>query len=212
MLGRTGLSILLSFCLARAPVAQEIVEPPDVRIGDQWFTTWIDYWTNRPSYTATREVVNVTGTAIQVIVKPATGGEFDEIYTSQWNQVTSPISVFEPHSGLLQFPLYVGKAYSVDYVVTFGKNRELRSRHQRTAKVLGWEEVAVPAGKFRALKVEIEGTWASLESASRHGFAKDTIWWVPAIKRWAKRTYEDRSYSGQVGSRTGEELMDYSVK
>ena len=30
-------------------------------------------------------------------------------------------------------------------------------RHERTIKVIGWEEVVVPAGRFRALRIEAEG-------------------------------------------------------
>src|SRR5687768_5681320 len=106
-----SLSTALFLCLVHAAVAQEQIERPDVKSGDQWFTTWIDYWTNRPAYTATREVVNVTDHALQVVVRPATGGEFDEIYTRDWNHITYPGGVMEPNSGLLKFPLFVGKTY-----------------------------------------------------------------------------------------------------
>ena len=45
-------------------------------------------------------------------------------------------------------------------------------RHDRRVKVVGWEEVGVPAGKFRALRIESEGRFQRVDT-SISGTAKD---------------------------------------
>ncbi|HVJ13211.1 MAG TPA: hypothetical protein VNC62_16680, partial [Burkholderiales bacterium] len=58
--------------------------------------------------------------------------------------------------------------------------------------VVGWEEIEVPAGKFRALKVHAEGTYQRLDRPNA-GWARNTFWYVPTVKRWVKSLYQDPS-------------------
>ena len=63
----------------------------------------------------------------------------------------------------------------------------------------------VPAGRFRALKIEASGVWRRLDKQTS-GWARNTVWYVPQAKRWVKTLYEDAQ--GKVG----EELVFYVVQ
>ena len=61
---------------------------------------------------------------------------------------------------------------------------------QYTTRVVGWEAVTVPAGTFRALRLEVEGNrgkdpdaywWPKQAARFRH-----TIWYAPEVRRYVK--------------------------
>ena len=62
----------------------------------------------------------------------------------------------------------------------------------------------VPAGRFRALRVEIEGPWERLDIKAS-GRSRSTMWYVPAVKRWVKYVYYDEG----AGAHYGEELVSF---
>ena len=66
--------------------------------------------------------------------------------------------------------------------------------------MVGWEDIEVPAGKFRALKVQAEGTFRRSIGPSPDE-ARNTYWYVPQVKRWVKtstRIPQPRSRRGAV--------------
>jgi len=56
-------------------------------------------------------------------------------------------------------------------------------------KVAGWEEVAVPAGKFRALKIEGDGTYTRNDTRQT-GRSKMELWYVPEVNRWVRFRFQ----------------------
>jgi hypothetical protein len=93
-----------------------------------------------------------------------------------------------------------------------------KARNERQVDVIGWEDVTVPAGKFRALKIVSDGRFERTSDAMR-GTSRNVIWYVPEVRRWVKLTLENRSDSakGKVkgkgrGEHTGEELVAYELK
>ncbi|MDQ2860458.1 MAG: hypothetical protein M3T55_06985 [Pseudomonadota bacterium] len=56
------------------------------------------------------------------------------------------------------FPLVIGKTWTADYVEPRQYGLQTFARFHTVYKVVGWEDVVVPAGTFRALKVEANGT------------------------------------------------------
>lgn len=75
------------------------------------------------------------------------------------------------------------------------------------ARVLGWEEVEVPAGKFKALKVERE--MISTPNAEGQGRV-DTIWFAPEVKANVKVRRESR-YRSFVTLNYTRELVSYEL-
>ena len=57
-----------------------------------------------------------------------------------------------------EFPLSVGKTWELAYTDDHpaNKNHKSETRHLKY-RVVGWEDVDVPAGKFKALKIEADG-------------------------------------------------------
>ena len=190
------------------------VTKPDVKVGDSWTYRRMDYWANKPTATREIRVAHASDRAIQIVVSEPGGREFDETYTPDWNAVATSRANFNPHSGWLKFPLQVGATYKLAYEMEFGAARNWRVRQEHTVKVLGWEEIVVPAGKFRALKIETEGEFRRLDTSAA-GTAKYTIWYVPEVKRWVKFMYEDVTAVGGprgANNKFGEELVEFKLQ
>ena len=56
------------------------------------------------------------------------------------------------------FPLKVGDTWTADYAEPTPHGLQTYAHFQTTYKVVGWEDVTVPAGTFHALKIEANGT------------------------------------------------------
>ena len=86
----------------------------------------------------------------------------------------------------LQWPLEVGKTYSFD--IAFGGGQVAKW----SGKVAALEDVEVPAGKFKAYRIEFE------RGGSFRSAASDTFWYAPDakvfVKRVSKRANNVRSY------------------
>ena len=136
------------------------------------------------------------------------------------------------------FPLSVGKSWTIEYSED-NPNREHTSEHYNTPyKVVGWEDVTVPAGSFHALKIEADGTWAaaiapavSAAAGSRvdrqgtttivqtnrtmpstvSGRTYHAFWYVPEVKRWVKSVEEYYSATGTRTSSFKTELQSYKL-
>lgn len=142
--------------------------------------------------------------------------------------------VLEP----LSFPLDVGKTWTVKYEEANPNPQKLREIDVHHYKVIGWEDISVPAGKFHALKIESKGSWTAdlmphlvnNALASRQGNVTalsterlltlskrvsgdyyEAFWYVPAIKRWVKSTEENYSSNGELASVTSTELESYTI-
>jgi hypothetical protein len=186
---------------------------PGVKVGDTWTYTRT---TNSPVGGGFRQAraVQVNDKAIQLVITDAAGKESDETYTPDWNVVASAFGIFYPNIGLFQFPLKVGAGYAFQFEVVPALATNVRTRHEHTAKVVGWEEVQVPAGKYRAVKVEARGTWRRLD-ISAEGTAHFVMWYVPELRRWARFSYDEdiRTASGiKPAIRVLDELIAFKLE
>lgn len=87
----------------------------------------------------------------------------------------------------------------------------LSQRAWRTsARVLGWDQVDVPAGRFRALRVEVSGHRAVRGNANDTvGRFLLTVWYAPDVKRLVR--LEHKAWSGAYtnrGRQIGEEVVE----
>ena len=55
------------------------------------------------------------------------------------------------------FPLKIGATWEEDFVDPRRQGAQTSAHVQRTYRVVGWEDVTVPAGTFHALKIEANG-------------------------------------------------------
>ena len=136
------------------------------------------------------------------------------------------------------FPLNVGKTWRLEYTEQNPSPQKLRETDTLPYKVVGWEDITVPAGKFRALKIESDGRWAAdiaprvvngaLVARQRSAITQTTesrvvqgvrvsgryykcFWYVPEVKRWVKSTGENYSASGSLSQVVTDELEDFNV-
>jgi len=142
--------------------------------------------------------------------------------------------VMSPDSGLFRFPLRPGSRHASTFQVDSTKRggdaggRAIQgvstSSLDLEIKVASWEEVVVPAGRFRALRIEAEGRLTRLQSfnpsggpmPSSRGFARIVVWYAPEVRRWVKYTYDDSilQFAGLLSpnDRLGEELVEFKLQ
>ena len=121
------------------------------------------------------------------------------------------------HRRILNFPLVVGKKWNDEF-----KSMSPDGFHggpaAETIKVLGWEEVGVPAGKFKAVKLEYlvstgpPGLPAIMESMAWY-------WYSPEVKYMVKSQYGKDYVEAVVpldpsfkGGREDWKLISYKLK
>ena len=98
-------------------------------------------------------------------------GDLNLVKAVEGEQVTR---LRDPHSGFLNFPLFVGKNWSHSY-----RNRELSSDVLRNARyeVEAYEKVTVKAGTLEAFKIEGRDQRSDRPYAIRLRF-----WYAPEVK------------------------------
>jgi hypothetical protein len=209
----TRFEALLFLALA-AGVAQaqaDAVPRPDVKPGDSWSYRRVDRLSNRQGVQHST-VSFANDRVIQLVVRR--GGdarEYDSTYTADWNLVSSARNVFiEPDQGVFRFPLRPGEEHRTAYDMKRPDLGAFHIRVEENVKVAGWEEVAVPAGKFRALRIEGEGPYQRLD-VSGGGTIKEVQWYAPEVKRIVKWTYQASTFRGPA-EWFAIELVAYELK
>ncbi|KPK91141.1 MAG: hypothetical protein AMJ94_07770 [Deltaproteobacteria bacterium SM23_61] len=113
---------------------------------------------------------------------------------------------------ILNFPLTPGKKWKGE----FQRNEVAPlggvgiAQYQETFRSLGWEEVKVRAGKFKAFKVEYKfvRTFGMMASSGEN---KAWYWYSPEVKNLVKCKYE-KGYSEYPAERGNWELVSYELK
>jgi hypothetical protein len=138
------------------------------------------------------------------------------------------------------FPMESGKKWTISYLRE-NPNKKVKTHWTELRyEATGWEEVSVPAGTFRAFKVEAEGTWRDefnptpLTAGSATQMDKDgsvivvknqrpmtpapltgkifrSYWFVPAVKREIKNVEEQFNSDGSLATRSTWELESFSL-
>ena len=203
---RTLFSLLLfAFPLLSAGQFDAPIRRPEIRVGDSWtyrstnvLSPGVDVHETRVSF-ADAKVILVVST------RKGDGKEFDSTWTSEWNAVSSYTGVmYRPPTGILRFPLRVGDKYPIKFEQLRPRVSTVMSLATGTATVVGWELVEVPAGKFRAMKVETEWTNQPFDG-SRAFQQQATFWYVPEVRRWVKLQ------AVNPNRRLSEELLEYKL-
>lgn len=214
MLFRLLAFIALTLALA-APCSAQSDAPvprPQVKPGDTWTFRRVDH-TGEDATRSFAETVTFANERVIQIVHKREGmeKEIDATFTAEWNAVSSPnTGIFDPDQGLLRFPLRPGDTHDASYDVRFPRQGAYEVKQQRHVKVIGWEDVKVPAGTFRALRVESAGTWYRVDRGVS-GEAKEVMWYAPQVKRYVKWAFDNWTPRGRSQSWAWE-LVDYHVQ
>ncbi len=201
-----------ALCAAQAGAP---VPKPEVKVGDRWIYHHWDQLAQNLVKTYELRVTFADRNVIHTVVTRQDQRETDAMWTSEWNATQFVLSegVVDPHTGFFKFPLQVGDRYKASFEVALPQRGSHRFRREQTVKVVGWEEVVVPAGKFRALRLEAEGSSQRLDTGGRsRGRARNTFWYAPEAKRWVKSIFETHSSKGSPSDLWVEELVLFNVQ
>lgn len=120
---------------------------------------------------------------------------------------------------ILNFPLTPGKEWKDLYQVDEpgGWGGIVAVDYHETFRVLGWEELQVRAGKFKAIKVEykLEPSWRDGIGWLSGGEFKAFYWYSPEVKNFVKCQYEKGYREARIqgkGDRENWELVSYELK
>lgn len=137
------------------------------------------------------------------------------------------------------FPMSVGKSWDLEFTDDHPSNKSHESETRRLKyRVVGWEDVEVPAGKFKALKIEADGAWSgeiaprtaastatqtgaqgTMAAAQTVNITAETVtgrlyqayWYAPEVKREVKSVEESYDTNGVRSARFTNELESYKV-
>lgn len=229
--------------LIAAPLAAsgQPVRAPHVLPGETW--TYQVTVEGRGGWRQTREELTAVRAYPSKIVlsRKAAGSDMpptEVMVGGDWSRVRSVNGRETVVNRPFAFPLNPGKSWKVEYTEQHPNRFHISEHWEHTYRVVGLEDVTVPAGTFRALKVEADGIWQA-ESApaltSAGGTRLDAsgattilqtqrtapgivsgrtykaFWYVPAVKRWVKSVEEYYDSNGVRSEAYTYELESYGV-
>jgi hypothetical protein len=220
--------------------AEQKIDPPQVRAGDTWTYRMTDekgpggWGQSHWQFIVTR----VTGSTIYLTTQQSGSTQPPrEIFRgSDWSVTRDMNGKETVIERPLAFPLSEGKAWKVTYTDDNpGKNFRTETWDD-SYRVVGYETIEVPAGKFQALKIEAEGRWSAqlapgqnvvqaahsgesgtslatnvqnVQEREVSGRLYKAFWYAPEVKRWVKSIEEDYSSGGVRNARHTAELESF---
>jgi len=219
-----------------AACAQSI-DAPALKAGDSW-TVAETTEAGQQGYSRKEEVITVERVdsddmLVSVKEDGSNQAPTEKMVGRDWSRSRDINGKQETINRPLAFPLRDGKKWTVDYTELNPNRMHTRETFHSEYVVTGWEDVQVPAGTFKALKIEAQGQWtADLAPAIIHGsgaavtpgdvsMASQSVritphtisgrlykafWYVPEQKRFVKSVEEYYSTKGVRSQRFTEEL------
>ena len=236
-----GIATCIVVCGA---LAQEAAQPK-VREGDKWVYIVKTEGPTVPSATRKWEATVVrASTGSMVIASKPTDSNLparEAMLAPDWTRSASVNGKLITTIKDFDFPLQIGKKWEVAFENERPNDRVKLTKNMKRYTVVAWEEVKVPAGTFKALKIEADGEWfndfeasptvsstvsqsgpsgSATGSVNRNpmqrgpatGKLYKAVWYVPEIKREVKMIDESFGADGTMGSRTTAELESHSVQ
>jgi hypothetical protein len=216
----------------------QTAEAPDLKAGDSWVVAdtveqgtqgWV-----RKNQDVTIERIEGDGMLIATKEEGSTQPPVEKITGLDWSRSRDINGKQTVVNRPLNFPMKPGKKWTLEYT-------ELHPNPQHSSETLhcdyvvtGWEDVQVPAGSFKAMKVECDGQWAAVVApavvsgnravANANGVAMVTqaqrvtpraisgrfyaaFWYVPSQKRFVKSVEEYYNTNSVRTQRFTEELV-----
>jgi hypothetical protein len=190
------------------PPLSAIVDAPYIRPGSSWTYKVEDSTWNAPA------MVTLTFMKDDVyknagVLAFATGNE-TILYDRDLNFVAVAadgriLREASPSLRSLDFPFYVGKEWRS--VFTFQDNQKGLSWTPVEVfwRVKEYDEISVPAGKFRAFLIESE-------PSTNWGVRKERVWYAPQAKQLVKRIRERTAAHYEGKGKDTWELVQYTLK
>lgn len=180
----------------------ERIDKPAAQVGSSWRIRVADGFTKVPISETTYRVTAATDGEVQ------TQNEANEVAivldAASHALKRNGAVVFEPPLQRVRYPMSAGDRWESAYVY----NSPTCGSTQSTLnfKAVAWEDVALPAGKFRALRVESEGVLRNSCGTNRHAHKH---WYVPG--KLAPVRQESTFYGGgRITRMELHELMSFT--
>ena len=233
--------VLLSFSVSLSALSQSL-DLPSTKAGD----TWVYRNTTEKGASGWNQsrdeviVTRVTASSIYYSSKPSGSNQPTKelIASADWSRLRDvngkETIVNQPFS----FPLSIGKTWEVQFTEQHPNKLHKYEKWDSKFVVVGFEDIEVPAGKFKALKIEAEGRWtAELEPSQAvvqaaqstqnnttmvtqvqkitadpvTGRTYKAFWYAPEVKRWVKSVEEYYGNGGVRNERYTGELESFKV-
>lgn len=215
-------TVLLLGALSAGSGAQTLDAPVAPVVGDKWTYQHLNKGDKREPYQYSHQVKAVDGTSAWI------HGESKEPNAPRpryvWRQDvprSENVELFEPDDaapngagkrvadrtkidGWLQFPLAVGKKYTVKRTWDSGRGFD-----EYTAEVQAFEKVKVEAGEFDAYRIRYAGFWNQRDGGNYSGRSEILMWFAPAAKAAVKWNYNNRTSNGASWNDTVTELVKW---
>lgn len=194
----------------------QAVEKPALLAFDSWTYRRINLWKNEEDERFRQDILGGVGDHLTVqwtIISSADERRRGSVTQEYLDAATH--AFFDPkaegrHVPLL-FPLHPGKRWQFQYKYNPAAGGSLKV--EQSAVVEGWEDVRVPAGTFRALKVVHAGRyWATTDSGYQwSGVIRETYWYAAEAKRVVRMEYQDTAENGSKWDHWRDELVSMTV-
>jgi len=211
--------LLAAALVAFSSAAIGATDAPSLAAGDTWSYRETNVYNGLPRGTWTRTVTAASPGDIRVELRGDGGATSEPLVLAAPGRLAagalSPRArgKLEPALQLLPFPLEEGQRWR-QLVTRSDLVTHQRREVQVLGKVTGWETVKVPAGEFRALKIErvmLLGDYETYRSQTR---LTEHEWYVPELRGAVKlQSWEEFRETGDhrylQGERQVYELLSY---
>ena len=198
-------------CFAVSPAWGDSLtaDTPDVRVGDMWNYRRLDGFTNEEKDQISIQVVEVSDTEITAKQEWInTKGKALQIFDRQWNFKDNGQGRWNPLRPEYKFPLSIGSDWTQPFQFTNFKSGETFSGLSK-AKVIGSEQVSVPAGTYVSFITETQIELRSTNTDVSEIKNTFKVWYAPKVNRAVRLEWQSFS-NGRVREKEVMELTKYS--
>lgn len=197
----------LVLILAFIPVAFAQVNAPTLTPGQSWTYREINRFNGLQRDTVVREVTSAAEGQIRILTRNAEGKQIDDARFERAGYLVEGVlnerarGTLMPALEIDPFPLAEGRKWSQTVTRNDPDWRDRRAVRV-DGKVLGWETVKVPAGEFKALKIERRMWLGDRDPFRNETWRTETEWYVPELNGPAKLEVREwyREYQRVFGS------------
>ena len=186
--------ILLSFLVLFIPAmvcAQDRVNAPTWNVGDRWDLTGdvVVSVSNADENTYGVKYLTAGGQSILVVIV-YDKSSLNRVYVMDKDR---RIKYQGRNKRLFNFPLEIGKSWTDTFTDKSGTFGAKEFTVVETITPLGWEDIQIQAGKFRAVKLEYKSETVE-QAAGRPKEGKAWYWYSPDVKYMLKCQYDRTDY------------------
>lgn len=205
--------VIVDVPVACVSSVDQCIQKPDVKIGDRWVYKVTNNFNDEEMSRFEQKITDVGEDKIkldQATISSTSEASVGRVQKRQADRSTwtFPNSrIFEGRYVFLAFPLEVGKTWKNEYKIN--RSDGGTTSYNSPVTVEGWEDVQVPAGKFKAIKIVHSGFYSAQKiNSSWTGSTAETFWYAPEVKKFVKSEFIDTP----GGNRVRTELVEYEVK